>query len=244
MRAGEYFHSLRLLPGAWAVIRIDGRSFTRFTEPRFDKPFDERFRDHMLTACRALMEELNGIYCFTESDEISILLPPSWSFFDREVEKIVSVSASIATAAFSLDCGEPVHFDSRIWMGTRELDVIDYFRWRQADGTRCCLNGWVYWTLRRAGMSYAEATSQLEGRSTAWKNETLYANGINFNDLPVWQKRGIGLYWKQREVDGVNPVTGESARAMRRYLYQDFEIPMKEEYDSFLLSIVEQASIA
>lgn len=43
MRAREWFHSLTLLPGAWTVIRVDGRSFSRFTESRFDKPFDPRF---------------------------------------------------------------------------------------------------------------------------------------------------------------------------------------------------------
>lgn len=37
-RRREWFHGLRLLSGAWAVIRVDGRSFTSFTEDRFDKP--------------------------------------------------------------------------------------------------------------------------------------------------------------------------------------------------------------
>ncbi|MEP0832344.1 tRNA(His) guanylyltransferase Thg1 family protein [Microcoleus sp. AS-A8] len=32
MRSLEYFHSLRLLPGAWVVIRVDGRGFSRFTD--------------------------------------------------------------------------------------------------------------------------------------------------------------------------------------------------------------------
>jgi tRNA(His) 5'-end guanylyltransferase len=32
MRALEYFHSLRLLPGVWTVLRLDGRGFTRLTD--------------------------------------------------------------------------------------------------------------------------------------------------------------------------------------------------------------------
>ena len=32
MREGEFFHSLRLLRGAWCVLRVDGRGFSRFTE--------------------------------------------------------------------------------------------------------------------------------------------------------------------------------------------------------------------
>jgi len=29
MRQGEVFHSLRMLPGAWVVLRVDGRGFSR-----------------------------------------------------------------------------------------------------------------------------------------------------------------------------------------------------------------------
>lgn len=91
MRAMEYFHNLRLLPGAWVVIRIDGRSFSRFTESRFDKPFDLKFHELMVQTTKVLLEELQGIYAYTESDEISILCSPEWDFFDRSLEKIVSI---------------------------------------------------------------------------------------------------------------------------------------------------------
>jgi tRNA(His) guanylyltransferase len=239
MREGECFHSLRLLPNTWAVIRVDGRSFSQFTAARFEKPFDERFRDHMLAAARALISELNGVYCYTESDEISLLLPPNWSLFDRELEKTVSISAAIATSTFTLSCGEAAQFDSRVWLGATTVDVIDYFNWRQFDATRCCLNGWVYWTLRGAGMDYSEASKVLEGKSSAWKNEKLFEFGINFNNLPVWQKRGMGLYWKDREIIGVNPITGEQAPALRRYVYENMELPMKEGYSQFLADLLQ-----
>jgi tRNA(His) guanylyltransferase len=75
MRELEYFHSLRILPGAWAIIRVDGRSFSRFTAERFDKPFDLKFHELMVTTTEALLDGLQGIFAFTESDEISILLP-------------------------------------------------------------------------------------------------------------------------------------------------------------------------
>lgn len=60
-----------------------------------------------------LMDQLNGRLAFTESDEISVRLPRGWDMFDRKVEKVVSVSAGIASAAFTRAAGEPVHFDSR-----------------------------------------------------------------------------------------------------------------------------------
>ena len=42
---------------------------SRFTESRFEKPFDPLFRDHMVKAAMALMESLTGLYAYTESDE-------------------------------------------------------------------------------------------------------------------------------------------------------------------------------
>ena len=112
-----------LLPGAWTVIRVDGRGFSRFTEQRFDKPFDARFSELMVDTAQALLTEFGGRYAYTESDEISLLLDPAWELFGREVEKLVSLSAGIASAAFTHGGGEPAHFDSRAWLGTGPADV-------------------------------------------------------------------------------------------------------------------------
>lgn len=234
MRSGECFHSLRLMPGAWCVVRVDGRSFSRFTESRFAKPYDERFRDCMIEVCKALMTEMQGIYAFTESDEASILFPPNWQMFDRELEKIVSISAGLASAAFTQACGEPAHFDSRIWLGANVDAVVDYFMWRHFDTARCCLNGWVYWTLRNAGEDVASATAQLERKSTAWKNEVLFQHGINFNEIPLWQKRGLGFLWEEFEKEGVNPVTNEPTTTVRRRIKVDDALPMKEQYAAYV----------
>ena len=112
MRAGECFHALKVPPGTWAVLRLDGRCFSRLTEARFDKPFDLRFHDLMCETSRALVVDLGALYAFTESDEISVLLPRGSTLFDREVEKLVSVSASIASSTFSLGFGAPAQFDT------------------------------------------------------------------------------------------------------------------------------------
>ncbi len=105
----------------------------------------------MVGTAQALLTELGAVYAYTESDEISLLLDPGFDLFGRSVEKLVSISAGIASAAFTQATGEPAHFDSRLWLGTTVADVIDYFSWRQADAARCALNGWCYWTLRKAG---------------------------------------------------------------------------------------------
>ncbi len=77
--------------------------------------------------------------------------------------------------------------------------VIDYFRWRSEDAHRNALNSHCYWCLRKDDESVAEATAAVKGLTTAEKNELLFQHGINYNDLPRWQKRGSGLYWEEYE---------------------------------------------
>jgi tRNA(His) guanylyltransferase len=60
MRELEWFHSLRVLPNVWPVIRVDGRSFTRLSEQHFERPFDVRFHELMLKTAQALLVELHG----------------------------------------------------------------------------------------------------------------------------------------------------------------------------------------
>jgi tRNA(His) 5'-end guanylyltransferase len=234
MRRGEYFHALRVLEGMYMVVRVDGRSFSRLTERTCDKPFDPRFHQRMTEAAKALVSSLQATYAYTQSDEISVLLPRHADLFDREVEKLVSIAAGAASAHLSLAMGEPVEFDARLWVGARRGDVIDYFRWRQADATRCALNGHCYWTLRKEGKSVAEATRALVGMSVSGKNDLLFARGINFNELPAWQRRGSGVYWDTVLKTGKNPKTGAEVTTPRRRLRVDGELPMRETYGKFV----------
>ncbi|MGH2628388.1 MAG: tRNA(His) guanylyltransferase Thg1 family protein [Anaerolineales bacterium] len=210
------------------------RSFTRFTASLFDKPFDERFSQHMVAATEALMSGLGARYAFTESDEISVLLPPQWDLFDRSVEKIVSIAVGIASSVFTFACGPPAHFDGRVWLGTAASDVVDYFSWRQADAARCALNGWCYWSLRKDGMSARHATALLNRTSVGEKNELLFQRGINFNEVPLWQRRGIGLWWESYSKNGLNPLTQQPVRVERRRVHVERELPMKEDYRSLV----------
>jgi tRNA(His) 5'-end guanylyltransferase len=244
MRALEVFHSPRLLPGAWVILRLDGRGFSRFTESRFDKPFDSRFHDGMVQTAQAILQDLQGLYAYTESDEISVLFPRSWALFDREQEKIISLSASIASARLSLIFGTPVHFDCRVILAAEDQQVVDYFRWRQADAARCALNGWCYWSLRKAGRSVAQATAALEGKSVADKNEILFQTGVSFNEVPLWQRRGTGLYWQCYQREGYNPKRDEKVTTTRRRVKVDQDLPTGEEYAAFVQKLLWPASAA
>jgi tRNA(His) guanylyltransferase len=244
MRALEWFHAFRCLPGAWVVLRLDGRGFTKFTEREgFEKPFDFKFQGLMRQTAQVLLEELQGIYAYTESDEISLLFQPDWDLFDREVEKLVSISASIASATFSLAYQGRAYFDSRVWLGTNKGQVVDYFRWRQEDAARCALNGWCHWTLRKEGKSPAAAMAELQGQSVAFKNELLFQRGINFNDLPLWQRRGTGLYWEAYEKAGYDPIRQVEVTAIRRRVKIVEDLPMKEAYEKFIRDILDANQI-
>jgi tRNA(His) 5'-end guanylyltransferase len=242
MRAGECYHSLRVPPAVFPVVRVDGRSFSGLTERLVEKPFDPNFHSWMIKAAEGLLVTLHGVYAYTESDEISVLLSRDADLFDREVEKLVSIASARASAIFSMSCGEAVEFDARLWVGARTRDVVDYFRWRQTDATRCALNGWCYWTLRGAGKSAREATRRLEGATVAAKNELLFSHGINFNTTPHWQRRGTGLYWGTFEKDGFNPKTGNIVKTTRRRIVVNEELPTREEYGSFIKGLVDGES--
>jgi tRNA(His) 5'-end guanylyltransferase len=238
MRAMECFHSLRLMDGVFPIIRVDGRSFSRLTEAKFEKPFDARFHEAMLLTAEALLKETRAIYAYTESDEISLVCPKEWDFFDRELEKIVSVTASIAASSFSLAIGAPAAFDSRIVAAVDQAHVVDYFRWRQADVGRCALNGWCYWTLRKLGKSVGEATRALENKDLSFKNELLHKEGINFAKLPAWQRRGTGLYWETVEKEGYNPKKKEKVVTQRQRIRFDEELPAGDAYDQLLKKLL------
>jgi len=237
MRGHEYFHRLKLPPGCFAVVRVDGRGFSRLTKTRFEKPMDLGFHELMVEAAKSLLTGLQARYAYTESDEISVLLPREWSLFDRELEKLVSLSAANASASFTAASGTRAEFDSRVWVGSTQQDVVDYFRWRQADAARCALNGWCYWTLRKAGQSVGEATEALEGRDVAFKNELLFQHGMNFNDTPLWQRRGTGLYFETNEKEGRDPRTGARKVALRRRVRVDRELAMGSAYGDFIAQL-------
>ncbi|MEO1654595.1 MAG: guanylyltransferase, partial [Bacteroidota bacterium] len=81
-------------------------------------------------------------------------------------------------------------------------------------------------------------TQAIEGKSSAFKNEFLFQQGINFNELPHWQKRGMALYWQTVEKQGWNPVKAQYETAQRRNLKVDMNLPMKDAYTSFLQEIL------
>ena len=245
MRVYEESLDQFILPEMFIAARLDGRSFTRLTKEicKFEAPFDVRFRDMMIETVKGLMtgSGFRLIYGYTESDEISLLFHPDDNTFSRKVRKLNTTLAGEASALFSLALGRAASFDCRIIPLPNIKLVADYFAWRQEDSHRNSLNAHCYWIMRKEGMDKNAATDLLRSKDNAFKNELLFQKGINYNDLPSWQKRGVGLYFRTVQKEGFNPVTQEKVMADRKELYTDFELPIGDAYRAFITDLLNQA---
>lgn len=242
MRAFETVRDPCMSPEAFIVARIDGRSFTRLTKEQMtlDKPFDATIRDAMVATVEHLMNcGFRGVYGYTESDEISLLFGRDADAFGRNIRKWTSILAGEASAAFSVRIGRPAAFDCRVIELPSAAVVVDYFRWRQEDANRNALSAWSYWTLRGEGLDAQAAAARLSGLASEEKRRLLAERGVDYETLPAWQKRGVGVVWHEYDKPGVNPVTGAASTARRRRLAAIMDLPSGEEYGRWIKSIAD-----
>jgi tRNA(His) 5'-end guanylyltransferase len=130
---------------------------------------------------------------YVQSDEISILMTDfddvrTSAWFDGNIQKIVSVSASIATSAFNSThtsiCSGVKHqanFDSRVFTIPERHEVMNYFIWRQKDAVRNSIQ-----MVAQSLYSHKE----LQNKSTNDLQEMIFQKGINWNDYDDGLKRG------------------------------------------------------
>lgn len=228
-----------ILPELYLAVRIDGRNFTKLTKEtcKFEAPFDVRFRDAMIDTVKHLMGcGFRIVYGYTQSDEISLLFHPDDTTFGRKTRKINSVLAGEASAFFSLRLGVPACFDCRVIPLPNLECVRDYFSWRQEDAHRNSLNAHCYWLLRREGLTAQEATRQISGKTVAFKNELLFSRNINFNELPNWQKRGVGLYSASYEKEGFDPIQNKTVVSLRNRIEVNMDLDIGDAYTDWVIS--------
>lgn len=193
-RMKEYENSYRLyipkrLP---VVLRIDGNHFHTFTKG-MDKPFDEKLIQAFWETCQYLGQSIMGCkLIYHQSDEISLLLTnydslQTQSWFGNNLQKMVSVAASMATACFNraIQAHYPsktlATFDARVWVLPHD-EVTNYFLWRQQDAAKNSVS-----MLARAYFSHKD----LHGLSNSQLQEKLFQEkGINWDAIPTWKKRG------------------------------------------------------
>jgi len=183
-----------LLPRrTYTIIRLDGKAFHTFTA-KMARPYDPGFILAMDETTKFLCENIQGCKLgYVQSDEISLLLTDfdkitTDAWFDGQVQKIVSVSASIATAKFNQQVGKSfvspkglAFFDSRVWTIPDPIEVENYFVWRQKDAMRNSIS-------MHAQALYSH--EELNGKSQSDMHDMIHAKGENWNDLPDGFKRG------------------------------------------------------
>lgn len=185
MKLYEDMNRQTIMPRMPAIIRVDGRAFHSLLRG-CKKPFDEDVVSAMNEAALALVREISTArFAYVQSDEISVLLVDYDTFFTQQwfggtISKIVSISASIATAAFTKAYGKIGHFDSRVW-SIHQDEVCNYFIWRQKD--------WERNSIQMVARSlYSQ--KQLHGKKVADLHELIHEKGLNWNDVPTHLKRG------------------------------------------------------
>ena len=213
----EQIPKTKLMRKCPVAIRIDGRAFHTFTRG-FQKPFDEVLIKSMQETMKYLCENIQGcVLGYTQSDEITLILVDykkltSSAWFDYEVQKICSIAASMATMAFnkafvkevkkySFELSMEIHtdeerrlldiyhkaidkgamFDARCFNIPKE-EVTNLCYWRQLDASRNSIQ-----MVGQANFSHKE----LQNKSCNDIQDMLMSQkGINWNDLPTYQKRG------------------------------------------------------
>lgn len=199
----------KLLRRTPVIIRLDGKAFHTFTKG-FDKPFDKILVNAMQQTMLTLCKEIQGcVLGYTQSDEITLVLTDytklkTSAWFDYDVQKICSISASMATLAFDRHFFlnmqnkyennnkliESIHyrawakgafFDTRCFNIPKE-EVTNCILWRQQDAIRNSIN-----SVGQANFSHKE----LQGLSTDQVlKKLLEEKQIDWNKLPVHLQRG------------------------------------------------------
>lgn len=235
MKEYEYFSQLKVIPDLPIIIRIDGRSFSKYTKQlHLKKPFDDRLRDIFIEVSKDLLIEFNTKYIYIFSDEINILLEDIP--FNGRVEKIDSVICSFITGSFmkhlflnknkfdvDVTSLKSVSFDSRIIITSKHEK--DYFKWRQDEAWRNCLNSYAQSILNK-NHSSNETANLLYKLKQSEIHELLFANNINIAHVPTWQKRGIALYKTKKTIEGFNPKLNKKTLSTRNQIYVDMDVKL------------------
>lgn len=241
MKKYEIFSDLKVPYSSKIVIRADGRSFSRLTSHlKLKKPYDLDFVKIMVNTCQDFFKEFSPSFLYTFSDEINILMDEIP--FAGRLEKINSIFASFIAGSFTcrllkderffklfenrsvLPCAQPVSFDCRIIPLNQDL-VIDYFKNRQNEAWRNCLNGYVYWTLRKE-YGKEEASQILIKKKSSEIHDLLFEKGVNIGEAPLWQRRGVGIYREKVIIEGYNPLSHENVLSARWKPFPDWELPI------------------
>ena len=242
----EEVPKFRLYRRTPVAIRIDGKAFHTFTRG-FKKPFDEILIKSMQQTMLYLCENIQGcVLGYTQSDEITLILQDyktltTSAWFDYEIQKICSVSASMATMAFNRYFSENIdkyvfEHEDRNWIGevvgTDDLDKKYYTNLLNAKekgamfDARCFnipkeeVTNLIYWRQLDAARNSVQMVGQayfshreLQNKSCNDIQDMLMEKyNINWNDFPTTQKRGSCAVRMTVQNPNVDPKDGAYPR--------------------------------
>jgi len=234
------------------IMRLDGRSFTKWTKG-LKRPFDDDLRQCMEYATFKLCEEVSNCrYGYTQSDEISLLLIDyqdhnTQPWFKNRVDKMIASAATICSNAFNVAAMKylpehwmkrgPAAFDARVFNIPRD-DVSNNFLWRQRDCTRNSIL-----SVAHANFSH----NQMHKKNTDELQDMLFKQkGINWDKIPTRYKRGVSF--KKVEFQEKTP---KGQICLRTRWVKNYEMPiiskMRVEVEQWLqedpnLTYVEEGS--
>ena len=188
----------------YTIIRVDGKAFHSYTR-KFERPFDDRLSRAMDRTGIELCKNIQGAQLgFVQSDEISIVVTDFESiqtdaWFNGNLQKIVSVAASLATAHFNVAIrgtqteqfissqtipSSPATFDARVFTIPDREEVCNYLIWRQKDASRNSL---------QAVAQSLYSHNELHGKNNASLHDLIFRKGINWDDYAPRNKRGAAI---------------------------------------------------
>jgi len=223
----EVFSEIKIPPKMPFFVRVDGRDFHAVAETlKVERPYDRKFARCFVKVAKAVFQEgFDPVLAYTFSDEVNILFIKEAPFGGR-IEKINSVLAGVASSSFTLAIAAiykrnlVMAFDSRVILAPEKL-IISYLNWRQKMTWRNHLNASAYWLMKKLGYKSREAQERLGGLKAEEIQGLLFTHGINLNETPLWQGRGILIYKKPYEKLGR---TGKTVTRMR--LMENWNLPL------------------
>lgn len=146
MKGYENVYRNKLPKNTNIIIRLDGKAFHTYTRG-MEQPYDAYFINAMNEAAKYVTSKIQGAkFAYVQSDEISIILTDyddekSEAYFDGNIQKIASVTASLCTTAFNKIMWKKypekdAHFDSRVFSIDSQMEAYNYFLFRQRDCQR------------------------------------------------------------------------------------------------------------
>lgn len=223
-RMKKYYEEVsktRLMRRCPVAIRLDGKSFHTFTKHMI-KPFDEILIKTMQETTKYLCENIQGcVLGYTQSDEITLILVDyakldTDAWFNYEVQKLCSVSASMATMAFNREFSHQInkykegrselrkdgkwtsHNDNYYQTLCKARDKGAMFDSRCFNVPKDEVTNLIYWRQLDATRNSINMVAQnyfshkeLQGKSCNEMQDMLMTKkGINWNNYPIYQKRG------------------------------------------------------